>query len=172
MSSLEYTDLFLKAQNNSTSPYHIFTFDIVNSKGLDREDYLLIRNTLFKIINDLLELLKKIELDQNKTILINKEFDDHSSGFGLKTEPFILGDMIGFTIYRGSLSFDEIMDIFDKIKKHYHFDYPLHIANGYYETNNYEEGNKKLFRGYCIDILSNMHKTENKPKNYPKWERK
>ena len=76
----------------------------------------------------------------------------------LKKEPFVFGDMIGFTIYKGSLSTEEIMKIFEDIRNEHSFEYPLHIANGYYETNNYEEGDNKFFRGYCIDILSNSHK--------------
>ena len=38
----------------------------------------------------------------------------------------------------------------------------MHLADGYSETNNYEEGNEKYFRGYCIDLLSNLHKDYNK----------
>ena len=35
MSSREYNDMFLKCQK--TAPYHVFTFDIVDSKKMDKE---------------------------------------------------------------------------------------------------------------------------------------
>lgn len=36
----------------------------------------------------------------------------------------------------------------------------LHISDGYYETNEYGEGNTKLYRGYCLQILEKIHKQE------------
>ena len=32
---------------------------------------------------------------------------------------------------------------------------------GYYETDDWTEGQDKYFRGYCIDLLSNLHKPYN-----------
>ena len=37
MSSREYNDMFLKCQK--TAPYHVFTFDIVDSKKMDKETF-------------------------------------------------------------------------------------------------------------------------------------
>ena len=34
------------------------------------------------------------------------------------------------------------------------------FIDGYYETNKWEEGNLLFFRGYCIDMLSNYHKSK------------
>lgn len=160
MSSSEYLDLYFKSQKNQNSRYHVFTFDIANSKELNQIEYLLIKNTLYKIINNMFELLKETEFETNNTILAYRELINNSNDFVLNNEPFIFGDMIGFTIYKDSLSSQKIMQIFDKIKNNYNFNYTLHCTNGYYETNNYEEGKEKLFRGYCIDILSNIHKKE------------
>ena len=36
----------------------------------------------------------------------------------------------------------------------------FHISDGYYETNEYKEGNTKLYRGYCLQILEKYHKPE------------
>ena len=66
--------------------------------------------------------------------------------------------MTGFTIYRDSLAREEVLSIFDSVKKKYDFEYPLHYADGYYETNNYEDGGTLFFRGYCVEILSTIHK--------------
>ena len=35
----------------------------------------------------------------------------------------------------------------------------FHIADGYYETNEYGEGGIKFFRGYCLQTLETLHKT-------------
>ena len=36
----------------------------------------------------------------------------------------------------------------------------FHIADGYYETNDYGEGGTKFFRGYCIQTLETLHKPD------------
>ena len=41
-------------------------------------------------------------------------------------------------------------------------DYEFHYSDGYYETDDWCEGQDKYFRGYCIDLLSNLHKPYNK----------
>ena len=63
------------------------------------------------------------------------------------------------------------MTIYEKCKRKLNIDFQFHTINGYYETNNWEEGNELFFRGYCIDILSNYHKNNNehiKTKKYKK----
>ena len=37
----------------------------------------------------------------------------------------------------------------------------FHKANGYYETDNYEEADKLYFRGYCIQQLEKLSKKKN-----------
>lgn len=34
----------------------------------------------------------------------------------------------------------------------------FNIADGYYETNEYEEGGTKLYRGYCLETVANLQK--------------
>jgi hypothetical protein len=34
------------------------------------------------------------------------------------------------------------------------------LADGFYETNEYQEANTKYFRGYCIDVLTTLHKKD------------
>ena len=84
------------------------------------------------------------------------------NGFGFKQEPFIFGDLIGFTVYRDMITTEEVIDIFNSCKKTLKIDFEFHISDGYYETNNYIEANDKYFRGYLIDLLSKLHKPHNK----------
>ena len=35
----------------------------------------------------------------------------------------------------------------------------LHVADGYYETNEWSERNSKFYRGYCIQTLETLHKS-------------
>ena len=76
----------------------------------------------------------------------------------MKQEPFLFGDTFGFTIYRDSLDKDVILSIYEYFRVALNIDFELHINDGYYETNDYGEGNKKYFRGYCCDLLANYHK--------------
>ena len=66
----------------------------------------------------------------------------------------------GFTIYRDSLDKEEIYYIYEYYKNILEIDFEIHIADGFYETNDYSLGNKLYFRGYCMDLLSTLHKKE------------
>lgn len=175
MSTSEYNDLFLKCQD--TGKYHVFTFDMVgsskfrtegkNNERLDAQIKLMYLNAL------MYKLIQIKELEENRKILVFEEgfvscpFPatnpyEASNGFGYKIEPFIFGDLIGFTAYRDTITKEEVMNIFEKTKKVLNIDFDFHIADGYYETNDWAEGHDKYFRGYCIDLLSNLHKDYNK----------
>ena len=78
--------------------------------------------------------------------LVNKKF-------GLLFEPFLFADTFGFTVYTGSISEEEICDIFFKCKSELEIDFDFHINNLYYETNDYGMGGNFFFRGYAIDIF-------------------
>lgn len=165
MSTFEYNDLFLKCQK--TGLYHIFAFDIVESKKMNPEKRL---DAQFKIIELILMVYRKIkkkEIEQNKKILVfeddfTKLGEDRLNGFGYKMEPFLYGDLIGFTVYRDTVTKDEVINIFNDCTKKLDIDFEFHMADGYYETNDWLEANNKYFRGYCIDLLSNLHKSYNK----------
>ena len=107
-------------------------------------------------------------LQKKKKILVFEEDFSHlednkkTNGFGLKIELFILGDMVGLTTYRDSITSEEILSLFNKLKNDLEIDYDFHINDGYYETNDWVEANKKYFRSHCIDLLSNMHKEDKK----------
>lgn len=164
MSSNEYNDLFLKAQ--SIGIYHVFTFDIVDSKKMTRVERLSAQKTMIKLMTLIYSHIKSIEQEQNSKILVfEKDFSYYESNekltkFGMKIEPFVFGDTFGFTIYRNTLSIEDIKRIFYLYYSKLNIKFDFHIENGFYETNDYESGATKYFRGYCIDTLSNLHKSE------------
>lgn len=164
MSTSEYNDLFLKCQ--STGMYHVFCFDLVGSKKLTDKgiNYSI---DLFKLITLVYNKIHLKELNDNKKILVyndNYVFlgEKVKYGFGFKEEPFIYGDLVGFTVYRDSISREEVMEIFNECKDIIGIDFEFHIADGFYETDDWCEANEKYFRGHCIDLLSNLHKPYNK----------
>ena len=142
----------------------MFTFDIVNSKKMNFSTRRDAQEKSIKLIKSIYQVLTEIQDKLGRKILVFEEgFVDFDSQlpryeFGMKQEPFVLGDVFGFTIYRDSLDKDVVLSIYDYFRQSLDIDFNMHIADGYYETNKYEEGNKKYFRGYCIDLLSNLHK--------------
>lgn len=165
LSTNEYNDLFLKCQK--TGMYHIFTFDIVNSKKMTESDRYDAQFKLIELNLMMYRLIQEKEQKEKRKILV---FEDgftklgelRLNNFGYKQEPFIYGDLIGFTVYRDAITKEEVLNIFNKSKSALNINFEFHLADGYYETNNWIEGNTKYFRGYCIDLLSNLHKPYNK----------
>ena len=80
MSTFEYNDLYLKCQD--TGIYHMFVFDIVDSRKIPTRERNIAQNKMIELMNR----------------------------------------------------------IYEKIKKELNIDFDFHLANGYYETNNYSEG--------------------------------
>jgi hypothetical protein len=117
----------------------------------------------FKKIN-----IENIEIETNRKILMMEDgivlygdYDNMKNEFGLLMEPFVFGDTFGFTIYRDSLTYEEIINIYKYYKEELNIKFEFHIKDGYYDTNDWCRGNKLFFRGHCIDILSNYHKDKN-----------
>lgn len=164
MSSIEYNDLFLLCQN--TGKYHMFTFDMVASKAMDKETRTLAQRKMITLMKYMYQLLMDIqEKTQKKILVFEEDFISYDSGtyvkgFGMKQEPFLIGDVFGFTIYRDSIDKDIILNIYQYFKDALEIDFDFHVADGYYETNDYSLGSTQYFRGYCMDILSNFHKKE------------
>ncbi len=48
--------------------------------------------------------------------------------------------------------------IFEETKKELQIPYEFHKAHGFYETDEYAEGNHLYFRGYLIQQLNTKHK--------------
>ena len=164
MSTFEYNDLYLKCQN--TGLYHMYIFDIKGSKNMTSSKRKEAQEKMINLMNKIYTTLEKLEKNMNKKILVfEDDFVTYKSskeykGFGFKREPFLFGDTFGFTTYRDSIDNDLVYSIYEYYKKELNIDFDFHIADGYYETNNYNLGNKKYFRGYCMDLLSTLHKQE------------
>ena len=148
----------------------MFVFDIVDSKKMDKLTRQIATIKMINLMKNIYNHIKNIEITTNKKILVTNideivSYEDRYKAekkFGMLFEPFLFADTFGFTIYKNSLSKEEIINIYQKFKKELNITFDFHVNDGYYETNKYEEGNTLFFRGYCIDILSNIHKKENK----------
>jgi len=162
MSTIEYNDLFFKCQN--TGKYHVFIFDIKDSKTIENRHE--VQYQIIELIQNVYKRIQKQEeIEQRRILVFENDFvslGEKTNGPGLKQEPFILGDAVGLTTYRDSISVEEVLKIFWEEKDNIGINIEFHIADGYYETNDYVEGNQKYFRGYCIDLLMNLHKEKNK----------
>lgn len=164
MSSYEYYDMFRERQDKGK--YHMFVFDIVNSQKMDVQARTNATYQMEKLMLNMYNTIKRVEEKEKKKILITgidnivhyDERHKNNKKFGLLYEPFLFADSFGITIYRNSLSKEEVLCIYKKHKEELNINFDFHIADGFYETNKWEEGSKLLFRGYCIDILSTCHK--------------
>ena len=185
MSYTEYRELFDKAQRNGR--YHMFIYDVIDSKEtLTEKD----RSDILKLIFMVYHRLEIIEQEEHRSILhhgnkilqgkLKKEIKDgleynrydYFSINNLETrrgdliEPFsILGDLYGFTIERDSMSAEQIDVIFEEIKSKLRIEQKFHKANGFYETDKYEEGGKLYYRGYCIQQLEVISKEKEETEN-------
>lgn len=166
MSTYEYNDLFFKAQ--VSGQYNMFIFDMVDSKKMENATRKLAHNKMIELMLRMYDYIRELENSTRKKILlVDKEIVSYNNSldvmykFGMLMEPFLFGDAFGFTIYRNSLSKDEIIEIYHQCRKELEINFCFHVIDGYYETNKWEEGSELFFRGYCIDILSNYHKTLN-----------
>lgn len=166
MSSEEYLDLYLLAQENPQAPYYMVSFDVVNSKSKSNEECSKMLNNIGTIVYYVYNKLLEKEKELNKEILIKDErfFNPWNPPKNEKVlnynflDPYVLGDNFCFTVLRDTVTKEEIIDLVNTCKKIIKMDDEFHIADGYYETNEYIEGGTKFFRGYCYGILSNLHK--------------
>ena len=121
MATSEYHDLFLKCQD--TGIYHMFCFDIVNSKKMKFDDRREATDKMILLMNSIYNSIVEIEKAKNKKILVfDDDFVSYGSGilykgFGFKQEPFLFGDTFGFTVYRDSISNDEIFELYNYYKE-------------------------------------------------------
>lgn len=175
MSYKEYKDLFEKCQ--SYAPYHLFIYDVVKGREIVSEDR---QNNLRKLISEVYGELERLEKVKNIKILHKIEdlyytkLKRDQEGYKLEyseerlpredlLEPFLIaGDLIGFTINRGTLNSKQVDYIFEQKKKELVINYSFHKANGFYETDKWEEGAEKYFRGYCIQQLEENSKIQEK----------
>jgi len=184
MSYQEYKNMYIKCQE--TAPYRMFFYDVVDSKNKLTLDN---RNEMVQLLFNVYKQLEEKEISENKKILHKSDFlistelekinMKKDTFYKLKyqkydknkieveradiTEPFAFsGDMMGFTTLRGTITAYEIDEIFENEKKKLGLELDFHKANGYYETDKWEEGGKLYFRGYCMCQLDEISKQKSK----------
>lgn len=164
MSTFEYNDLYLLCQD--TGKYHMFVFDMIDSRKMDSPKRQKAQIQMIKLMTRIYKTIERIQESTGRQILVfDNDFVTYKSrlpykGWGFKQEPFLFGDTFGFTIYRDSLSKDVILYIYEYCKELLGIDIDFHIADGFYETNDVGLAGTQYFRGYCMDILSTLHKEE------------
>ena len=167
MAFQEYYDLFLLAQEKPNALYYVVSFDTVNSKSLSVDKRTKLTYNIIAITKYVYDKLLMKEKELNKQVVINDErfytpWDSkelHMTN-GNYEDPSILGDFFAFTVLRDTITKEEIIDWVNECKIILKMDEEFHISDGYYETNEYGEGNTKLYRGYCLQILEKIHKQE------------
>jgi hypothetical protein len=160
MSYDEYNDMYFNCQK--TAPYKMYAYDVVDSKCLYDIN---LCNNLYTLINLVMYKIGLIEKQMDRRILYNGTdlIYDKNKVFDLnRLEPMLLGDAIAFTVYRDAISDGVVDSIFEQCKAELHIKYDFHKTSGYYETNNWIEGQDKYFRGYCFQYLTNKHKNRKK----------
>ncbi len=163
----EYFDLYLLAQEKNDAPYYIVSFDVANSKTLTTEENIRMHKNIDVIIKYVYNKLLETEKKLNKQIVIKDErfFKPWEvgvsrwSGNGNYMDPFIFGDCFQFTVLRNTVSKEQIIKWVDECKEKLNMKEELHLADGYYETNNWNESGTKFYRGYCIQTLETLHKS-------------
>lgn len=141
MSYFEYTDMFDACQDSGK--YHMFIVDIKNSKDLDIRDSLGLRTAIMNKIVDVVCTLKRDDmLHVNTHPLYNRD------GY------FIFGDLFGFVVKSGcEQRTRKIMQ-----SKFTTLASQLHFADGKYETDDWAQGAKEYYFGYCIQELEKRAK--------------
>ena len=161
MSSIEYTDMFLKVQELGDAPYHMFSFDIKDSQKMSSTKRMVAQYDLYLLLDLFKKELQKLEKDLNRKILLEESELNNTTEL-LKDNPFVFGDALVVTIYKDSLTINDMCMLFNRLKDELKIKYDFNIAEALYETNNYDEGNEKLYRGYCAQILMELHKDQYK----------
>ncbi len=163
MSYNEYIDMFHEVQNRKC-PYRAFTFDVVNSRN--QTEYLETRATkFFEFIDCIYFLLESEENKESKRILLKDKFNrkfeiTKSRENNNEYNPMILGDMLTFFVYNGSITTQKMLEIFATALTMCDINYPFHFKTGVYQTNIYAEGSNKLYKGYMPQLLENLSKKD------------
>jgi len=162
MSYNEYIDMFFEVQKHNNVPYRAFTFDVVNSRN--QKEYLTTKNEKdFNLVSYLYSLLENEEELTGKPILLKDKFNRKYTKSEIISNnnfynPIILGDMMTFFVYNDSISTARMLELFVYGLKAININYAFHFNTGVYETNNYIEGGKKLYKGYIPQILERLSK--------------
>ena len=162
----EYFDLYLLAQEKSDAPYYIVSFDVINSKKTTKEENIRMHKNIDVIVKYVYNKLLEAEKILNKPVVVRDErfFKPWRreiskwSWNGNYMDPFLFGDCFQFTVLRNTITKEQIVELVNECKDRLNMKEGFHIADGYYETNNWDEAGTKFYRGYCIQTLETLHK--------------
>lgn len=146
MSWTEYEDMWENAQQHGL--YKLFVFDMKDSR---KQGYftpylnMLLYRVYFRI--------KDLEKERGHQILHTSELFNRGDRGDLLEPFFFMGDLLGFTILRDTISDNEVYQIVQEVKEELKLPYQFHYGSGYYETDYYSERCKKYFRGYCLQHI-------------------
>lgn len=164
MSYIEYLDLYLKAQQEQSALYYVVSFDVINSKLLSSDERLTLQHNINIIVKYVYDKLLEKELEEAIQIVIKdpkfiRPWDIKNKTWnGNYIDPMVFGDCFQFTVLKGTVTKEEIIEWVDECKEVLNVKERFHIADGYYETNDYGDGNALFFRGYCLKTLETLHK--------------
>ena len=160
----EYLDLYLLAQNNPKALYYVVSFDVVNSKLMIPEKRTMLQKNIEIIAQYVYNKLLDSEIRLQKQVVIKdkrfiRPWDSNATELNHNfRDPLIYGDTFQFTVLRDTVTKEEIIEWVNECKNDLNMEEELHIADGYYETNEYNEGGTKYFRTYCLQTLATLHK--------------
>lgn len=157
----EYLDIFLESQSKGI--YHMIVFDLINSKTIPPKERALLQEKMRKLCKLVFNHLVELENTTNREILVKdanffRPWEIQKKDLGYRMDPILFGDCIGFTVYKDSITKEFLIEIFNRYKEELKIENDFHIADGYYETNDYALGAEKCFRGYCFQTLESYHK--------------
>ncbi len=168
-----YYDLYLKAQENNAK-YRMFCFNVKNHCRLNKNIPYLphLTKLIDDVTKDVLLLEKKLEKEifarDGDIIFVERQKDKKNTPtYRLTNMLFnpnnIDGHLIYFCVHNDSISEEDFLKIFTKNYEKLNLNYVFHYATGLYETNNYIDGGKKYYRGFCVRQLNEIaHKNKNK----------
>lgn len=102
--------------------------------------------------------IKDLENEYGHKILHTSPIFNKGDRGDLSEPFFFMGDLLGFTVLRDSISDDEVYQIIKDTKKKLGISYQFYYGSEYYETDNYNERAEKYFRGYCIYYIEHKIK--------------
>ena len=158
MSIYNFEEKLLSIQN--TAPYLLLVWDLVDNK-IHFKNYN-VYEKLTLVSNLLYKKLEEIEIQEDNKILIrfNEKTKDKYSVLDYEN-PLVYFDNFAIKIYRNSIDNDIILNIIDEIVNDLNLPFKFHFAKAYYETDDYRLSSVKIYVGYVLSILSELHKPHN-----------
>jgi hypothetical protein len=183
MAAEDHINEFLLAQKNEQAPYYVVSFDVVNCKLLKEtvtdNIFVIMKYVYSKLLESEKILNKQVVIKGEKwiraweTIIIPDSLPVHENTVGsipikkiaeyrasFNIDPWVCGDCFEFTVLRDTVSKEEIIKWVYECNEMLNFGYEFHIADAYYETNNYYEKYDKLYRVDCLSVLEQFHKPD------------